>query len=56
MPAVPPIKAPIPIPIKTAMNYLGLCKDTMRLPLSPMNSVEKEKLTDKIEKFKDIIY
>lgn len=45
-----------PIPIKTAMKYLGLCGDTMRLPLSPINSIEKEKLIDTTEKYKDIIY
>jgi len=27
-----------PIPVKTAMGYLGLCNDTLRLPMSPLLS------------------
>lgn len=45
-----------PIPVKTAMNYLGMCQDTMRLPLCGMNHVSKEKLIDIINKHKNIIY
>lgn len=33
-----------PIPVKTALNIMGLCGDTMRLPLSPMQEDTKRKL------------
>jgi len=33
-----------PIPVKTAMGYLGLCRDEMRLPLSPMRPANRERL------------
>ncbi len=33
-----------PIPIKAAMNLLGLCSDELRLPLVPMGNTQKERL------------
>ena len=45
-----------PIPIKTAMAYLSMCGETMRLPLSPMTSLLREKLIDEINNSKSILY
>ncbi|MBE6944141.1 MAG: 4-hydroxy-tetrahydrodipicolinate synthase [Ruminococcaceae bacterium] len=33
-----------PIPVKAAMAAMGFCKDTIRLPLTPMEEEHKEKL------------
>lgn len=33
-----------PIPVKTAMGYLGICSDKMRLPLVPMEPQNRERL------------
>ncbi len=33
-----------PIPVKTAMNYLGLSAGTLRLPLTPMSESNKQQL------------
>jgi len=33
-----------PIPVKTAMNYLGLKAGTFRLPLVPMSESNKQRL------------
>ncbi len=45
-----------PIPVKEAMAYLGLCENTMRLPLCEMTTALKNKLYDILENHKDIIY
>ncbi len=33
-----------PIPVKTTMGILGMCSDELRLPMSPMEEANKEKL------------
>jgi len=33
-----------PIPIKTAMEWMGLCEGTLRLPLVPLEDGLREKL------------
>lgn len=33
-----------PIPVKAAMSAMGFCKDILRLPLTPMESQNREKL------------
>ena len=45
-----------PIPVKAAMKYLNMCEDTMRLPLSSMNELNKAELYNAIEKHRNIIY
>lgn len=45
-----------PIPVKAAMKYLKICEDTMRLPLSSMNELNKAELYNVIEKHRNIIY
>ena len=35
-----------PIPIKAALNALGLCSDYARLPLTPMSPAAREHLLD----------
>ena len=45
-----------PIPVKAAMKYLKMCEDTMRLPLSSMNELNKAELYNVIEKHRNIIY
>lgn len=45
-----------PIPVKEAMSYLGLCYNTMRLPLCCMSPALKENLISILEKNKDILY
>lgn len=40
-----------PIPIKTAMGLLGLCSDELRLPLSPMDEANKEKLRKSLQDY-----
>lgn len=41
-----------PIPIKTAASYMGLCRDKLRLPLTPMEETNKNKLKHVMENFK----
>lgn len=38
-----------PIPIKEALNYLGFCKNELRLPLVNMNKQKKQLLCDSID-------
>ena len=33
-----------PVPVKSAVSLLNLCEDTLRLPLVPLGSVQKEKI------------
>ena len=33
-----------PIPVKTALGYLGVCSDRMRMPLVEMDDCNKERL------------
>ncbi len=40
-----------PIPVKTAMNIMGICSDEMRLPLSPLNEKSKKKLIALMENY-----
>ncbi len=40
-----------PIPLKTAMGILGMCSDEMRLPMSPMEDVNKEKLVKAMKSY-----
>lgn len=42
-----------PIPVKTALSMLGLCKDEFRLPLCSMQDNERSKLKEIIEKYED---
>lgn len=45
-----------PIPVKEAMDYLGLCGGRMRLPLCSMSPALKENLISILEKNKAILY
>lgn len=40
-----------PIPVKTAMASMGLCREEFRLPLCPLSGKEKETLAGVLEKF-----
>ncbi len=40
-----------PIPVKAAMEYLGLCSGKLRLPLSEISEEKREKLIEEIKKF-----
>lgn len=40
-----------PIPVKTALELMGICSAEMRLPLSPMSEVEKKKLRSVMERY-----
>ncbi|MCD4779360.1 MAG: 4-hydroxy-tetrahydrodipicolinate synthase [Candidatus Omnitrophica bacterium] len=40
-----------PIPVKTAMGLLGLCDDTLRLPLTSMSDSDKVKLQSAIKAY-----
>ena len=37
-----------PIPIKTMLSAKGLCKDTFRLPLTPMTALDKQQLLQSV--------
>lgn len=39
-----------PIPIKAALNYLGLCKNELRLPLTPISASNYKKLKIELDK------
>ena len=39
-----------PIPVKTAATLMGFCSDEIRLPLTPMESKNKEKLKEALKK------
>lgn len=41
-----------PIPVKTALSLMGYCKEEFRLPMTPMNPENKEKLTSVLKKYK----
>lgn len=45
-----------PIPVKEAMAYLGLCENTMRLPLCGMSAPLKENLYKLIDESRNFIY
>ncbi len=45
-----------PIPVKTAMNYLGFSVGDYRMPLYPMDEVTYQKLVQIIEENKELIY
>lgn len=40
-----------PIPVKTALFLMGICRDEIRLPLSPMNEQEKSAMTDILKQY-----
>lgn len=40
-----------PVPVKTAMSALGLCREEFRLPLCPLPEKEKETLIGVLEKY-----
>lgn len=40
-----------PIPVKAALNLMGFCKESYRLPLTPMESVEREKLIKVMKRY-----
>jgi len=40
-----------PIPLKTAMGILGVCSDELRLPMSPMEESNKEKLRKALKEY-----
>ena len=40
-----------PIPVKTAMNIMGLSGGTFRLPLVPMNESNKQELINVLKKY-----
>ena len=42
-----------PIPVKTAAGMLGLCADTLRLPLCPMAAENREKLAAALERVRE---
>ena len=39
-----------PIPVKAAAAHMGLCKNVLRLPLTPMEKHNEEKLIDELER------
>lgn len=41
-----------PIPVKTAMGYLGMCSDRMRMPLVEMEDANRERLIKALEAVK----
>ncbi len=45
-----------PIPIKCAMNYLGLCKNEVRAPLTKMEKNNREKLIGNLNSVKGKMY
>ena len=45
-----------PIPVKEAMNYLGMNVGGYRMPLDYMSGSNKKVLTDEIDKVKELIY
>lgn len=42
-----------PIPVKAAMHHLGLCEDTVRLPLVPMSEGARARLLRLVEDYPD---
>lgn len=40
-----------PIPVKTALGLMGMCSDSLRLPMNPMNDATKEQLKGAIKNF-----
>jgi 4-hydroxy-tetrahydrodipicolinate synthase len=40
-----------PIPVKTAMEMLGLCSSELRLPMSPMEDVNEQKLKKALQNY-----
>ena len=40
-----------PIPVKTAMNLMGLCSDELRLPMCAMDEKNKEKLIKEMKNY-----
>jgi len=40
-----------PIPVKTALGMMGMCSDELRLPLSPMSDINKERLRKVMEDY-----
>ncbi len=40
-----------PIPVKTAMNLMGLCSDDLRLPMCAMDDKNKEKLSKEMKNY-----
>lgn len=45
-----------PIPVKEAMNYLGMNAGGYRMPLDYMSEANKKILTDEIDRIKELIY
>jgi len=41
-----------PIPVKTALSFMGLMKESFRLPLTPMNPANKNALVEVLKKHK----
>ncbi len=41
-----------PVPVKTSASLMGLCGDHVRLPLSPLQAANREKLRTILKKFK----
>lgn len=40
-----------PIPVKAALNLMGFCRESYRLPLTPMGNVEREKLIKVMKRY-----
>ena len=40
-----------PIPVKTACSLMGLCSNTLRLPLAELSERNRDKLTDTLKKY-----
>ena len=43
-----------PIPVKAALSLMGICEDSCRLPLTPMDGAQKEKLAAVMRKYMQI--
>ena len=42
-----------PIPVKTLMAHLGMCREEFRLPLCPLGAEKRKRLFEEYEKFKE---
>lgn len=40
-----------PIPVKAALNLMGFCKESYRLPLTPMGSAERDRLIKVMKRY-----
>jgi hypothetical protein len=38
------VGGPNPVPVKAAMSMMGLCTDTLRMPLMPLEEPHRERL------------